>query len=220
MKTFDWTVDPQTNRSNSSPEFYALQVAIAEIILNGAHDLLAGHTETVAGIILARLAHKHGLRPDTHFGQLFDHYQCAVQGSMPFTRGEWTLHGLLRNGSLFETRDGTLAFKSDALHTWRVDNGAFVTFGEQHEQHEVCEIILPSTNRAHMVPWQIGDWTTLSALREGAIFTTRDGIRAVKSEYRDGGKILSYLLASGECAHFSLDPGEHNATEVREIILP
>lgn len=65
------------------------------------------------------------------------------------------------------------------------------------------------------------DWTTLEALRKGAIFETRDGIRAVKSEYRyEYGGIECVLLASGEAAHFDQPgyrPEAHNATEVREV---
>lgn len=63
-------------------------------------------------------------------------------------------------------------------------------------------------------------WTTLAELRPGAIFETRDGIRAVKSEYRyPSGGIECVLLASGEAAHFGKtgDRHEHNGTEVREI---
>lgn len=60
-------------------------------------------------------------------------------------------------------------------------------------------------------------WVPLSELRNGAIFETEEGIRAVKSEYRTDGKIDCYLLASGEYAHFAISPDLHNATKVREI---
>ncbi len=68
-----------------------------------------------------------------------------------------------------------------------------------------------------------GRWTTLGALREGAIFETRDGIRAVKSEYHyTNGGCECVLLASGEYAHFGGGKGTavHNAEQVREIDLP
>lgn len=59
----DWTRDPKTGRSNSSKEFDRLVGAVAQLIRNGAHDLIAGRAETVARVIMAQLAHKHGLRP-------------------------------------------------------------------------------------------------------------------------------------------------------------
>lgn len=63
-------------------------------------------------------------------------------------------------------------------------------------------------------------WVTLAELRDGAIFETRTGVRAVKSEYHyPYGGIECVLLASGEAAHFSKtgDRCEHNSTEVREL---
>lgn len=46
-------------------------------------------------------------------------------------------------------------------------------------------------------------WTTLRGLPVGAIFETRDGVRAVKTEYHyPNGNIESVLLESGEYAHF------------------
>ena len=64
------------------------------------------------------------------------------------------------------------------------------------------------------------EWIVLEELRPGAIFETRTGVRAVKSEYRyPYGGIECVLLASGEAAHFSKtgDRQEHNGTEVREV---
>ena len=61
-------------------------------------------------------------------------------------------------------------------------------------------------------------WTTLDDLRPGAVFITREGIKAVKSEYKysDGqSQWECILLASGEFAHFP----EKNQTEVRQIIV-
>lgn len=48
-------------------------------------------------------------------------------------------------------------------------------------------------------------WLRLSSLRPGAVFKTRDGIMAVKSEYHYSNhnpQPLCVLLASGEYAHF------------------
>jgi hypothetical protein len=58
--------------------------------------------------------------------------------------------------------------------------------------------------------------TTLDALRRGAVFMTRDGIAAVKSEYHyPNGAPQCVLLESGEYAHFP----DGGATVVREIRL-
>ena len=59
----DWTVDPETGRANSSPLFRNLVAEVAEVIRSGAFSLLSGHAETVAGTIVANLAHVHGLSP-------------------------------------------------------------------------------------------------------------------------------------------------------------
>jgi hypothetical protein len=63
----------------------------------------------------------------------------------------------------------------------------------------------------------MNDETTLDALRPGALFVTRDGIYAVKSEYRysgaPGSQWQCILLASGEYAHFP----EGNKTLVRVV---
>ncbi len=58
----DWTVDPETGRCNSSQEYLRLKDEIHQIILNSAHDLILGKAENVAGLILAQLAHRHGLK--------------------------------------------------------------------------------------------------------------------------------------------------------------
>lgn len=70
----------------------------------------------------------------------------------------------------------------------------------------------------------VGDWMPLKELREGAIFETKDGTRAVKSEYHYGDVpnhgCMCILLESGEYAHFGNTGAEaHNATIVREVIL-
>ena len=60
-----------------------------------------------------------------------------------------------------------------------------------------------------------GPWVRLGALRPGAVFETRDGVRAVKSDYTyPTGGCECVLLASGDAAHFH---PIHDATEVREI---
>ena len=61
----DWTRDPASGRSNSSVEFERLTEAVGQIIRNAAHDLIAGRSDMVAGLILAQLAHNYGLRPPT-----------------------------------------------------------------------------------------------------------------------------------------------------------
>ena len=59
-------------------------------------------------------------------------------------------------------------------------------------------------------------WVPLSELRPGAIFETQDGVRAVKSEYRNVDlAIQCVLLGSGKYAHFH----DGNATLVREIVI-
>lgn len=61
-------------------------------------------------------------------------------------------------------------------------------------------------------------WMRLAALRPGAVFTTRDGVLAVKSRYfnADGG-CQCVLLASGEFAYFFGFTGNHNDFLVREL---
>jgi dihydroneopterin aldolase len=59
----DWTIDPETHRSNSSPEYLRLVEHVARLIRNSAHDLIGGRAESVARLIMAQLAHVHGLAP-------------------------------------------------------------------------------------------------------------------------------------------------------------
>lgn len=61
----DWTVDPDTNRCNSSEQYRYLVDQIEQTILNSANDIVRGRTKTVAGLILATLAHTHGLAPQS-----------------------------------------------------------------------------------------------------------------------------------------------------------
>ena len=72
-----------------------------------------------------------------------------------------------------------------------------------------------------------GNWTSLAELPNGALFETRAGVRAVKTEYLyPWGGIECVLLASGEYAHFhgrgrelAVRLREHDVAEVREFII-
>jgi hypothetical protein len=59
----DWTADPETNRSNSSPEFRQLVAEVARLIKAEEHRSLSGRVENTAQLVMAQLAHKHGLAP-------------------------------------------------------------------------------------------------------------------------------------------------------------
>lgn len=59
----DWTVDSSTGRSNSSESFRFLTREVAELLRNSRFDLARCRFEAVAGLILAKLAHVHGLIP-------------------------------------------------------------------------------------------------------------------------------------------------------------
>jgi hypothetical protein len=59
----NWTVDAQTGASNSSAEFIKLVTEVEQIIRNGAHALINGQVNAVAGVIVATLAHKYGMAP-------------------------------------------------------------------------------------------------------------------------------------------------------------
>ncbi|HSX01557.1 MAG TPA: hypothetical protein VLF67_04930 [Candidatus Saccharimonas sp.] len=69
--TADWTVDPESGRSNSSERFRDLEQAVTALIVGDAHKLIAGRARDTAGLILAQLAHKHGLVPADHVGPQF-----------------------------------------------------------------------------------------------------------------------------------------------------
>lgn len=58
----DWTSIGQ--RSNCSPFFESLVLEIARLIRDDARSLLAGNAEGSARLILAQLAHVHGLAPE------------------------------------------------------------------------------------------------------------------------------------------------------------
>jgi hypothetical protein len=58
----DWTRGPD-GRSNTSEKFCEIESAIEKLIRQSAFDLIAGHAGTVAGLIVAQLAHVHGVGP-------------------------------------------------------------------------------------------------------------------------------------------------------------
>lgn len=59
----DWTVDPATGRSNSSRRFLFLCAEVEALIRGDAFQLIAGRADNTAVLIMARLAHEHGMRP-------------------------------------------------------------------------------------------------------------------------------------------------------------
>lgn len=62
MRAADWTRG-EDGRTNSSPLFHALTKEVARLIREDANVLIAGRAEDAAGLILAQLAHVHGLSP-------------------------------------------------------------------------------------------------------------------------------------------------------------
>jgi hypothetical protein len=64
--TTNWTCDDE-GRSNSSELFEELCTAVTSLIRESAHALIAGRADSVARLIMAQLAHVHGLVPkSTH----------------------------------------------------------------------------------------------------------------------------------------------------------
>jgi len=59
----DWTVDPRTGRSNSSNQFVSVCDEVERLVRSEAHALMRGDAASVARLIVANLAHKHGLVP-------------------------------------------------------------------------------------------------------------------------------------------------------------
>lgn len=53
----NWTTDPTTGRSNSSPLFYELGGFIGRLIRDEAHSLIRGRTDDTGLLIAAQLAH-------------------------------------------------------------------------------------------------------------------------------------------------------------------
>lgn len=59
----DWTVDSDTGRSNSSPEFERLVCEVEQLIRDGAWSLINHGPRSLARTIMAQLVHVHGLEP-------------------------------------------------------------------------------------------------------------------------------------------------------------
>lgn len=57
----DWTI--KDGRVNNSDQFEILVERVDELIRGSAHDLIAGRSAIVARLIMAQLAHEHGLAP-------------------------------------------------------------------------------------------------------------------------------------------------------------
>lgn len=58
----DWTTDPD-GRSNSSKLFEKLCDEVETLIRSDAHSLIGGYAGSTARLIMAQLAHVHGLAP-------------------------------------------------------------------------------------------------------------------------------------------------------------
>ncbi len=75
----DWTA--KDGRANSSEEFVRLTKRVAEIIQDSAHTLINGSVATVAGVIMAQLAHAEGLAPTKPYSAAdfeADRVRCAT----------------------------------------------------------------------------------------------------------------------------------------------
>jgi hypothetical protein len=59
----DWTIDPETGRSNSSEAYRQLVREVARLIQGDKHLLVELHAERTAGLIVSQLAHRQGLAP-------------------------------------------------------------------------------------------------------------------------------------------------------------
>lgn len=64
----DWTA--KNGLSNSSDEFLLYSAVVASLIRSSAHDLVNGRTERVGRLIMAQLAHVHGLQPRSPDGSV------------------------------------------------------------------------------------------------------------------------------------------------------
>jgi len=88
----DWTRHGATGRSNEAPIYLGLRAEVARILRQSAHDLINGGVDTVAGVIVARLAHVHGVGPrepwsaisvGVHFRQAIDVTGRVNIGAVP-----------------------------------------------------------------------------------------------------------------------------------------
>lgn len=87
----NWTQD-ETGRSNSSKIFTMIQDDITRTIKGSAFDLIDGRADTVAGIILATLAHgDFKLKPTSAREQLITERNAELEDCL-----RWLLH--LANG--------------------------------------------------------------------------------------------------------------------------
>jgi hypothetical protein len=50
-------------RANSSAKYKEVVSIVEDLIRHSAHDLIAGRADSVAGLIVANLAFKHGIGP-------------------------------------------------------------------------------------------------------------------------------------------------------------
>jgi hypothetical protein len=61
----DWTVDLETGRSNSSQQYTDLVAEVERLIREGGGRCLSpAWARSTAALIMARLAHVHGLAPE------------------------------------------------------------------------------------------------------------------------------------------------------------
>lgn len=74
----DWTRGPG-GASNSSVTFYKLVHAVDLLIKSSAHDLICGTPYNVATLIVAQLAHVHGMVPTKYI----DTTQAVLEGEDP-----------------------------------------------------------------------------------------------------------------------------------------
>lgn len=58
----EWTAN-EAGRSNSSGRYEAIVADVARLLRNDAHNLIAGHLDATARLIVSQLAHVHGLAP-------------------------------------------------------------------------------------------------------------------------------------------------------------
>lgn len=63
MARLDWTIDPHSGKLNSSRAFVTLCDEVESLIRADAHALIAGNAGSTARLIVAQLAHVHGLAP-------------------------------------------------------------------------------------------------------------------------------------------------------------
>lgn len=60
----NWTYD-SAGSSNSSPKFLEICDEVERLIRSSAHTLISGNADHVARLIVAQLAHVHGMTPSS-----------------------------------------------------------------------------------------------------------------------------------------------------------